>query len=313
MMFHLEGKKVVYTSYTHTRCRNGDLNMSDEHKSWNYRDDWHKGNEYGCYFKHANTTKYKNCDYRLNGFDVSKDRSGMYNRDHRQAAVKRGYLTPEYETSEVKGQVDARASAKKKDSAWKDKFRGRIYGSFQLLAMDKNAWHIKHKITSMVTPWWGKATNRTPQKPPAENFLPKTSGGWHYYFPYKHNHHHMISAGSFKDYVIYAPTSGEVTPFKRAIIVLKSNWNINRKSNMVLLPNEEAVADTAQLPAHCPWDTASHPDYSKALKSDLKEVMKSIDKAANTKGHDELEDVTISLKETEDMLLDKLKSMRGPL
>jgi hypothetical protein len=284
-----------------------------DHQGWDYKAHWHKGSEYGCYFKHANTKKYKNCDYRLNGFEASKGRSGMYNRDHRKAAVKRGYLTPDYKDSRAKAGIDARATAKGKGSDWKEKFKGRIYGSFSLLTSDSKAWNIKHKITSKVTPWWEKPANQTPQTPPAENFLPKTSGGWHFCFPYKHNHHHMISAGSFRTYVIFAPTSGDVTPFQRALIVLRSNWNINRNQNMVLLPNEEAIADTAQLPAHCPWDTASHPTYSKALKKDLEKVKSAIDKAINTKKHEEIQKVSIILSSTEKMLLKKIKRMRGSL
>ncbi len=42
-------------------------------------------------------------------------------------------------------------------------------------------------------------------------------------------------------------------------------------------------------------------------------LFESFEKSLEKVKLDKLEKVTISLKETEDMLLDKLKSMRGPL
>jgi hypothetical protein len=282
-----------------------------DHKPFDYRAEWHKGDAYGCYFKHdgAGFSKYPKCDYPLNGFEEAKQHTGMYNRDHRNAAGRKGYFSDK--VPQLQAQVSALGAARGKDSGWEQRTMDRVYQPIRLLLADPQAWHIKHHLTQSVTPWWPKGG--AARVPPAENFLPRPHGGWHYYFPYKHNHHHMISAGSFREFVLDAPVSGKATRFTRRIVILKADWNINRKQNLVMLPNEEAVAEICALPAHCPWDAVSHPDYSSALKSDLAQVRDAIDKAADKDKHEELEDVTIVLEETEKMLRNKIARMRGPL
>lgn len=233
----------------------------------------------------------------------------MYNRDHRAAAARKGYFGDT--EADVRAEVDQRAADRGKDAAWKARTMTRIYRPIDLLRSEPRAWHVGFRITHVVKPWWPKAGPA--QVPPAENFLPRPHGGWHFYFPYRHNHHHLISAGAFREYVLDAPAEGQATPFTRRIVILKSGWNINRRENIILLPTEEAVADIAALPAHCPWETRSHPNYSESVKDDLTKVRKAIDKASDVGAHEALEDVELALAKLEAELRKKIARARGPL
>ena len=306
--------------------------MSDEqHKIWEWRSKWHKG-EYGCYFRHGDPTKYEPCDYQLNGYDASRERESIYNGNHRAIAEEKGYLTDDFGDSRLAELLDAyaleqnrkrlrkrgpvagnvyRANARVKGKRWKRAMRIMIQSSIGLLRIDPKAWHINHQIKEEVWPWFGP--ERRKQRPPAKNFLPRNHGGWHFMFPYRHNHHHMISVGAFRECVINAPAEHPVSRFRRAVIVLRSGWNINNKDNIVLLPTDIAPADIVGLPAHCPYRTRSHPAYSQSLEQGLQDIRESIDNAIEEKAHDELQDVKIKAEKLQKTLFDQIKAMRGPL
>ncbi|MGC3998863.1 MAG: AHH domain-containing protein [Anaeromyxobacter sp.] len=110
-----------------------------------------------------------------------------------------------------------------------------------------------------------------------------------------------------------APEQGNATRFRRRLVILQAPWNINRKQNVVLLPSEEAVAAIAALPAHCPWDTASHPQYSDALERELADVSRALDEAADQGVHDKVNAVRAALERTETRLLARITRMRGAL
>ena len=56
-----------------------------------------------------------------------------------------------------------------------------------------------------------------------------------------------------------------------------------------------------------------HPDYTDKIKKDLQTVKRSLDKAAATLNHDEVEKAEIRLKATEEALLNKVKKAKGAM
>lgn len=277
----------------------------------------HGGDKYGCVWKHP--VKGGPCDYRKNGYEESKaSRTGLYNKDHKAIAIAKGYLSPNGDVNvpKVEGLVATRAADKGKSKAWETKWNKRLAGPFGLLNKDADAWHIDHTYTpgKVDSPWWPPFTDKPAAK---TNFLPNPHGGNHYFFPYKHNYHHIIEKGSFHELVLNAEYQDPVTPAKRKHIVIGADpmlhWNINRKQNIILLPNEEPHADTVGLPSHCPWSTRSHPRYKSMLKSKLDDVRKKIDKAVKTGAHPEIEKAQDALTQAETDLLEEVKKVKGPL
>jgi len=278
----------------------------------------HGGEKYGCVWKHP--VKGGPCDYRKNGYDESEaSRTDLYNKDHKAIAIAKGYLAADGSVNvpNVSALVGARASAVGgKPAAWKTKWNKRLAGPFGLLKKDAKAWHIKHTYTeaSIQNPWW-PLFSATPA--PKTNFLPMPHGGNHYFFPYKHNYHHIIERGSFHELVLNADHKDPVTPAKRKKIVIGADpmlrWNINNKANLILLPNEVAHADTVGLPSHCPWSTRSHPKYKAMLKKKLEEVREKIDKAVKTGAHPEITKAERALTQVEKDLLEEVKKIKGPL
>lgn len=304
--------------------------MAEEvHGTFDPNQRWH-GKGYGCVWRHAShsydwsTNNYKliedrkECDYRKNGFDISKNpRSKYYNGPHKEKAEKQGY----FDRSRIREAVNERSKkrrrskSKKRERRWKQAWQRRLAGPIGLLEQDPKAWHIGHTFTGKLTPWFG--IDRTPnQTAQAENFLPKPHGGWHFFFPYKHNYHHLIARGDFTNIVLNGkiPAGSSITPFLRLQIVLCKkylHWNFNNKDNIILLPNEEIHAEIVGLPAHCPWDTTSHPDYTDMIKNKLNEVRKAIDKAVSTEDHKKAIQVSKKkIEETQKELFDDVRKLK---
>jgi len=278
----------------------------------------HGGEKFGCVWKHPVTGGP--CDYRRNGYDESKSsRTDLYNRNHKANAISKGYLGPDGSVNVPK--VDALVGARAtevggKPKAWKTKWNARLAGPFGLLENDERAWHINHTYAELriQDPWWPPFSD---SPTPKTNFLPLPHGGNHYFFPYKHNYHHIIEKGSFHELVLNADHKDPVTPTRRKQIVIGADpmlhWNINNKKNLILLPNEIPHADTVGLPSHCPWSTRSHPKYKSMLKSKLEQVRKKIDKAVTTGAHPEIQKAEEILSNTEKQLFEEVKKIKGPL
>lgn len=289
----------------------------DDHKEWQRLKEWHVGKSYGCYMRHPlsgpdGAIKYAPCDYRLKGFNIAKTgaRSDMYNKDHLARAKKMGILSDKGK-QKMEAQVSALAKKRDKGASWEKNTMARIRNPFGLLERDAEAWHVNHTFTDgKVKPWFGR--DRSEKKPP-ENFLPKPHGGWHFFYPYKHNYHHMIPNRAFRDLVLDAEADGKANSESRRTALLMSKWNINEDTNVILLPNELAVASVCGLPAHCPWETREHPKYTQKIKTDLGKVKEELDKAAKTQDHDDVEVAKLQLESTEEDLLEKIKGMRGTL
>jgi hypothetical protein len=85
--------------------------------------------------------------------------------------------------------------------------------------------------------------------------------------PYWNQVHHIISCDE-----IY-----RAFDFDELRLLVLAEYNINRSPNAIILPQQECVAYTLQIPAHCP-DKGNHEDYSTDLReklSDLKNDFKT--------------------------------------
>ena len=147
----------------------------------------------------------------------------------------------------------------------------------------------------------------------AANILPSKSGGLGAWYPYRHQHHHLIAVGEIQNFLV----AGADTR-KRVAVLVQSTWNVNAGRNVLVLPTDVTIAGIMKVPAHCPWGTASHPAWSKRVESALKTISKSLKEAAATeKSHAEYDRRAAKVKEDLDALSDKLYkiclTLSGPL
>ena len=270
-----------------------------KHADWQFKNDYHTGDSYGCIWRHSSSKWIDtNCDHKLNAFEASKSRNDMYAIDHRMHARKLGFLDMQNNlTGKGASEIQSHAYAKDKDSKWIKKYFERYKTSISWLKEDPNAWHVNHAISGVS--FEGRSNSNT--------FVPRPQGGPGALFPYFHNAHHIIPQGAIKGFVIFP--EGGALPAQRRDIVLASKWNINNPDNMVILPQELQVAAIAQLPAHCPYGDRKHTEYSNSLETELIDVKKKIDKAANTKECEDIEEVKLELEEVSKKMLDKIKKM----
>lgn len=294
----------------------------DDHTVWTEQRDFHRKKEkdIGCIWRHASppNSDFKGpCDYRWNGFQASRKRTDMYNNPHYDRAFILGYVDTELQaTGKARGMIrKAGRQIKGKGEVWVDRYHEFFFEAplYWLQADWEKGWHICHKIATSIQragPIRPKHRDRIGE----ENFKPRDNGGIAAYFPYYHQHHHMIPQGAFRDFVIYG--EGDVEPAERIKIVLKSRWNINEPDNIVMLPKEEFIADIVMLPSHQPYGFYGpdrfHQTYSKSLKMKLDDVRNKIDEAVkgNKDGrHKEVKDIKIDLKVLEDELLEQIKEM----
>ncbi|WP_419656860.1 uncharacterized protein Dvar_59850 [Desulfosarcina variabilis str. Montpellier] len=298
------------------------------HAGFTKKNEWHKDKENGCIYKHR-TKKDDPCDYAKNGFDDVENKKfyarSIYNLDYQARAKFFGYIEGNVVNEQKIQQqhIDVKASQysgeKAKPPEWKKKWKKRLAQPFEQLAKHEKAWDIKFSYPYKVKPWWGLWVIARAKIPPAENYKPKRYGGWHYFYPVKHNWHHIIPAGEFSNLVISGEKSDDrCTPERRAMVVIHKDmigWNINNKKNVILLPCEEPHAFIMQLPSHCPYGLPNHNNYINTIKKELDEVRKTIDKAITDGtwegGH--LKDVTIAkdtIAKAEKKLFKKLIKMK---
>ncbi len=284
----------------------------NKHAAWNFKVDYHKGEKYGCIWRH-NGDKYKDteCDHKKNAFEASKSRDDMYKKDHRGNAYALGFVDSQFNlTDKAQKEIQDYAhdrnvkksgdkSYKVKDKKWVKKYFKKFKTSIYWLEKDKNAWTVEHQIPNIS---FGYAGN-------SKTFVPRPQGGPGAWFPYFHNAHHIVPQGAFRDFVIYG--EGETDPALRLKIVLSTNWNINYKDNMVILPQELQVSAIAELPAHCPYGHRNHLDYSSSVKDKLADVRKKIDKAVKTEKCEDIDEVELLLEDIPPPLLEKIKEMKS--
>ncbi|OUS25278.1 hypothetical protein A9Q99_22055 [Gammaproteobacteria bacterium 45_16_T64] len=275
--------------------------MSD-HQAWEYDKDYHSGDSYGCIWRHdGDGYKFtdKICDHKNNAFKASKARKDMFKDvDHEGRSKDLGYVDATGALSN-KGTlaIETYGSSKDKDEKWVKTFFNRYKTSMYWLSIDKDAWTIDHQIKDVDIS----------HADSSKTFLPRPQGGPGAWFPYHHNAHHIIPQGAFKNFVILA--DGETSPAQRMKVVLASKWNINDEVNMVILPQELQVAEIAKLPAHCPYFTRSHADYSNSLEKELENVRGQVDKAIKTDSCEDIDEISLELEEVSKLMLDKIKLM----
>jgi len=132
--------------------------------------------------------------------------------------------------------------------------------------------------------------------------LGKTSGGIqnfdHYAVPYWHNAHHIIPNRTLAAAIELA---GKDRPELVNLIkagLLKANYNLNDKINMIILPMERIVAAALSLPRHLLRDEVgpnekqehrSHADYSQQVKNRIQPIIDNYKQSlakANDESHD---------------------------
>lgn len=270
-----------------------------------------KPGKYGCVQRHPNTTgmKSKPCDYRHNGYEISKDdRPQHYTNQGRDAGVYKNFrgvtqrVTKPSREKRVEREVATVFRTKKNPSKAQKFFQVMFQGPVDTLAKEPKAWDIDRSTPYDELPKNLQGANR-PSNP--KNFVPRHHGGHICLVPYHHNHHHLIPNGAFRDYVILAEEGldGEtVTVPRRTMAVLLSKWNINERQNVVILPQQDFISEIVGLIAHCPYGLMSHTEYSQATSTELKRIRKLMDKALKNKTH-EFEDIKTKLDKLSKRLL----------
>lgn len=136
----------------------------------------------------------------------------------------------------------------------------------------------------------------------------------HFKRPYWHNAHHIIPNGALKAAIAEAgkDAKGIVNLIKQGL--LKAEYNLNDKINMVILPMESKYGVLLRLPRHLKGDEVgpgekgeffSHEAYSDEAESSLEPIMddfrqKADDAQSSAAPHDK-PDVTLSKKRLENL------------
>lgn len=120
----------------------------------------------------------------------------------------------------------------------------------------------------------------------------------HYLKPYWHNAHHIIPNRTLSRAIEEAVKDEEDSRLANMIKagLLKGEYNLNDKVNMVILPMDKAVGDAMNLPRHIKGHEAgpnekaeywNHPDYNTLIQFGLKGVMQDYKKAIKDAIEDE--------------------------
>jgi len=104
----------------------------------------------------------------------------------------------------------------------------------------------------------------------------------HYRVPYWHNAHHIIPNGVLRSGIAKAGKGDARLPRLIKYALLKAEYNLNDKENMVILPMQSIVAQALGLPRHLKGDEVgpgevaelfSHPDYSTQVENKLVPIL----------------------------------------
>jgi hypothetical protein len=286
--------------------------MAKKHIAWTFKDDYHKSDDTGCIWRHSSGHGTTKCHYAVNSVDVAKSRTDMHNVDHRQRAVDAGYAAwvkkgdgaKVFEpTTQIKTEVGTKAKEKNKGKDFINKFQGQFYSAMHWLKLDEKGWFVGHKLSGTQAP-----KNLTGRDSTTFALRNGASGGFGAWYPFFHNHHHMVPQGAVHQYVV-EDESSEVMR-KRVEIICASKWNINKQENVVILPQEESISAIAGLPAHCPWDMRSHPEYSDSMKDKLKDAKEHLDANIKKGACEEAEgEVAFDLDAAAKSILGQIKKM----
>lgn len=277
---------------------------------------------HACHYRANGIRQAEGAPEVYNTRHVPGDRSKT-RRDNQEVAKKLGFLTPVGRTKDLKANTNtaeynnqAQEVAKKKNASEKGKgtrfliaYRARYGSALGRLAQDPHAWDVNYQM--MLDPRGFKVVFGATKDNKARDYTrllrrvgteldAKTvlgpinfhieqtdiagNKGFGKWYPYEHDHHHLIPASAFQEHVL----NGESTDpsrfnyMSRARVVMQGTWNIHDEINMILLPNEVYPARILDLSAHIPWQMgADHPTYSKDLKKKLEPVRDILDEALN--------------------------------
>jgi len=251
------------------------------------------------------------CHYQKNSVDKAEAHPEVYNtrngKRNRQKAEDLGYIrggqvnneTEEYTSGAAREGAKKFKQGKSKMLNFLNAYRGRYGKSLHWLVLDPQGWDVGYRAgvgsEKFKNVYGGHKTNRKRsfanyfnelvarfgRKP--KNFAIRKSvaepglGQW---YPYEHDHHHLLPVSAFQQYVLNKQTNNGIDYMKRAAVVMKSTWNIHHQENMMMLPREVFVARILDLPAHIPWQSgADHKGYSLTFEKRLDQVRARIDRA----------------------------------
>lgn len=100
--------------------------------------------------------------------------------------------------------------------------------------------------------------------------------------PYWHQAHHIIPNRVLNGCILDAATQSKSFTLYRLIRIglLDAKYNLNHKTNMILLPMSERTAAFLKLPKHLEAGARSHEDYSNQVKEKVDEVIRSYKRVA---------------------------------
>jgi len=134
--------------------------------------------------------------------------------------------------------------------------------------------------------WLGGYWKEKPTHSGKEWDLGKDGNFDHFAKPYWHNAHHIIPNRALLNAIIDAAKQAKDSRLINLIKagLLKAEYNLNDKINMVILPMERRVAAALALPRHLKRDEVgpnekkefrSHADYSKRIENKLVGIMRN--------------------------------------
>ncbi|HSP79811.1 MAG TPA: hypothetical protein VLQ93_14865 [Myxococcaceae bacterium] len=227
---------------------------------------------------------------------------GFLVKDNTSSTLTPNRTTGEYTTLAEDVAAHKNRSEPGKGTRFLEAYRARYGKSLGWLAKDPQAWDVKYRIpldskefkqvygaskTNVATDYEGTVrkivaplTNIAPVNFHIQETNIPANKGLGKWYPYEHDHHHMIPASAFQEYVLNAPSDNpsDVNYMSRARVVMQGSWNIHDQVNMIMLPNEIYPARILDLAAHIPWQMgADHPTYSKSLEKSLEPIRKILD------------------------------------
>lgn len=241
-----------------------------------------------------------------------------------------------YKSSTTSSNPETVAESIKKGKSFLEAYRARYVKSLYWLLRDPQGWDVGYRAAldprhlrkvygatrdneaSDKSDVYKKLARKLGTAP--KNFAikeSKVSPGLGKWYPYEHDHHHILPAGTFQEKVLNGPSPAPgIDYMSRAAVVMKGNWNVHHEKNMILLPNETYPARILDLPAHIPWQMgADHPSYSETFDERLEAVRDRIDTALKkqAKRHDAADAAAVKIKDMLERLSTKAREniLRG--
>ncbi|MCC7212033.1 MAG: AHH domain-containing protein [Candidatus Brocadia sp.] len=131
------------------------------------------------------------------------------------------------------------------------------------------------------------------------------------YIPYWHEAHHIVCNSTLRkaisDFAKAAENDGLIKVIREGL--LKEEYNLNDKKNMIMLPMDKAVADAIGLPRH--RKTAAHwhhSSYSKNVKNQLEKIFNNLKQELVPHKNPKYKNLKDQIESLSESLYDKIKS-----